>query len=48
MGNAALSLLNLCCHLLDRQLQAQGAAFEQEGRFSEHLYRVRRQGQSGP
>ena len=42
-ANAALSLLNLCCHLLDRQLKSQAAAFEAEGGFSERLYRVRRQ-----
>ena len=40
-ANAALSLLNLCCYLLDRQLAAQAAAFEKEGGFSERLYRVR-------
>jgi four helix bundle suffix protein len=43
VANAALSLLNLCCHLLDRQLEAQAAAFENEGGFTERLYR-RRQG----
>jgi four helix bundle suffix protein len=42
-ANAALSLLNLCCHLLDRQLAAQARAFEKEGGFTERLYRVRRQ-----
>jgi four helix bundle suffix protein len=42
-ANAALSLLNLCCHLLDRQLEAQAAAFVEEGGFTERLYRVRRQ-----
>jgi len=41
VANAALSLLNLCCHLLDRQLTAQAAAFEKEGGFTERLYRVR-------
>jgi four helix bundle suffix protein len=41
VANAALSLLNLACHLLDRQLAAQAAAFEAEGGFSERLYRVR-------
>ena len=41
-ANAALSLLNLCCHLLDRQLAAQAAAFEREGGFTERLYRLRR------
>jgi four helix bundle suffix protein len=40
-ANAALSLLNLCCHLLDRQLLAQARAFENEGGFTERLYRVR-------
>jgi four helix bundle suffix protein len=34
VANAALSLLNLCCHLLDRQLRAQEAAFEREGGFT--------------
>jgi len=42
-ANAALSLLNLCCHLLDRQLAAQAKAFEDEGGFTERLYRVRNQ-----
>lgn len=40
-ANAALSLLNLAGHLLDRQLAAQAAAFEKEGGFTERLYRVR-------
>ena len=41
VANAALSLLNLCCHLLDRQLAAQAQAFENEGGFTERLYRIR-------
>jgi four helix bundle suffix protein len=41
VANAALSLLNLCCYLLDRQLAAQAAAFEREGGFTERLYRIR-------
>jgi four helix bundle suffix protein len=41
VANAALSLLNLCCYLLDRQLAAQAKAFEAEGGFTERLYRVR-------
>ena len=41
-ANGALALLNLACYLLDRQLAAQAAAFEQEGGFSERLYRQRR------
>jgi four helix bundle suffix protein len=40
-ANAALSLLNLSCHLLDRQLAAQAERFENEGGFTERLYRVR-------
>jgi four helix bundle suffix protein len=46
VANAALSLLNLCCHLLDRQLQAQAHAFENEGGFTERLYRIRKQKRS--
>jgi len=42
-ANAALSLLNLCCYLLDRQLAVQARAFENEGGFTERLYRVRQQ-----
>jgi four helix bundle suffix protein len=41
VANAALSLLNLCCYLLDRQLVAQAEAFENEGGFTERLYRIR-------
>ncbi|RKY05264.1 MAG: four helix bundle protein [Planctomycetota bacterium] len=43
VANAALSLLNLACYLLDRQLTAQAEAFENEGGFTERLYRVRTQ-----
>lgn len=43
VANAALSLLSLCCHLLDRQLEAQARAFEKEGGFTERLHRIRRQ-----
>ncbi len=41
VANAALSLLNLACYLLGRQLAAQAEAFEHEGGFTERLYRVR-------
>lgn len=41
VANAALSLLNLACHLLDRQIAAQAEGFEKEGGFTERLYRVR-------
>ncbi len=47
LANAALSLLNLCCHLLDRQLAAQAEAFEREGGFTERLYRYRTQRRGG-
>ncbi|HYD49377.1 MAG TPA: four helix bundle suffix domain-containing protein [Terriglobales bacterium] len=41
VANAALSLLNLACHLLDRQLEALAAAFEHNGGFTERLHRIR-------
>lgn len=40
-ANAALSLLNLCCYLLDRQLKHLSDSFENEGGFTERLYRFR-------
>jgi four helix bundle suffix protein len=43
VANAALSLLNLCCFLLDRQLAVQAEVFEKEGGFTERLYRIRQQ-----
>ena len=43
VANGALSLLNLTCFLLDRQIAAQAAAFEQQGGFTERLYRVRQE-----
>lgn len=48
VANAALSLLNLCRDLLQRQLDAQAAAFEEEGGFTERLYRVRSQRRRRP
>ncbi len=41
-ANGALSLINLCCYLLDNQINTQGEAFEKEGGFTERLYRVRK------
>jgi four helix bundle suffix protein len=41
VANAALSLLNLCCYFLDRQIAAQAKRFENEGGFTERLYKVR-------
>lgn len=40
-ANAALVLINVAAALLGRQIDAQAAAFEQEGGFTERLYRVR-------
>jgi four helix bundle suffix protein len=40
-ANAALSLLNLVCYLLNRQIERLALDFENEGGFSERLYRVR-------
>ena len=46
-ANAALSLLNVCCYLLDRQLAAQAQAFENQGGFTERLYRRRQERRRG-
>jgi four helix bundle suffix protein len=40
-ANGALSLLNLCLYLLNRQLQSQAKNFEEEGGFTERLYQKR-------
>ncbi len=40
-ANTALVLLAVACSLLDRQIAAQAKAFENEGGFTERLYRVR-------
>ena len=40
-ANAALVLIVVASSLLDRQIAALSSAFEQEGGFSERLYRVR-------
>ena len=40
-ANGALSLLNLCIHLVGNQMDAQADAFEKEGGFTERLYRRR-------
>lgn len=42
VANAALSLLNLCCYFLNRQLAAQAEAFEKDGGFTERLYQHRK------
>jgi four helix bundle suffix protein len=43
VANAALSLLNVACFLLDRQIAALEETFVEEGGFTECLYRVRNQ-----
>ena len=50
MANTALSLLNLACRLLDRQLASQSRHFLEEGGFTERLYRLRsaKRRSSGP
>ncbi len=40
-ANGALSLLNLACYLLDRQVERLAQDFENKGGFTERLYRVR-------
>ena len=40
-ANAVLSLLNLACWLLDRQVERLATEFEKQGGFTERLYRVR-------
>ena len=41
VANAALSLLNVACYLLDRQVASQAEAFQREGGFTERLYHAR-------
>jgi four helix bundle suffix protein len=40
-ANAALVLIGVACALLGRQIEAQAAAFTEEGGFTERLYRIR-------
>jgi four helix bundle suffix protein len=40
-SNGVLVLLSVTCALLDRQLAAQANAFQNEGGFTERLYRMR-------
>lgn len=41
IANVALSLLNIACYLLDRQVKRLADDFTDKGGFSERLYRVR-------
>jgi len=40
-ANAALVLIGVACALLDRQIEAQAAAFTEKGGFTERLHRIR-------
>jgi len=46
-ANAALSTLHLACRLLDKQISHLAQEFEQNGGFTERLYRVRMQNRNG-
>ncbi len=46
-ANGALSLLNLACYLLDRQVERLAQDFENEGGFTERLYKVRTEKRRG-
>jgi four helix bundle suffix protein len=48
VANGALSLLNVCLHLLKQQLASQADAFVRRGGFTERLYRVRSAARRGP
>jgi four helix bundle suffix protein len=43
VANGALSLLNICCYLLDQQINRLAKDFEEKGGFTERLYRIRTQ-----
>ncbi len=46
-ANGALSLINLACYLLDRQVARLAKDFETEGGFTERLYRIRKEKRDG-
>ena len=47
-ANAALVLVGVATALLNRQIASLAAAFEQEGGFTERLYRTRQQRRRSP
>ena len=47
-ANAALVLLGVACSLLSRQVAAQAKAFEEQGGFTERLYRIRNDRRRNP
>jgi four helix bundle suffix protein len=46
-ANAALVLIGVACALLDRQIASLARSFEEEGGFTERLYRVRKATREG-
>ncbi len=46
-ANGALCLINLCCYLLDRQIDGLAKSFESNGGFTERLYRIRSEKRRG-
>jgi four helix bundle suffix protein len=47
-ANAILVLITVACSLLDRQVRSLAETFEQEGGFTERMYRVRREKRGKP
>ena len=47
VANATLSLLNLTCYLLDQQIKKLAIDFENDGGFTEKLYRFRKSKREG-
>ncbi len=47
-ANGVLTLINVACSLLNKQLQAQADAFTKEGGFTERLYRTRTTNRKSP
>lgn len=47
-ANGALALIAVACALLDRQVAALAKSFEEEGGFTERLYRTRKSRRDGP
>ena len=47
IANGALALIKVSCSLLDRQISAQAEAFEEQGGFTERLYRWRKRRSNG-
>jgi four helix bundle suffix protein len=48
MANGALALINVASALLGRQIEAQAAAFERDGGFTERLYATRQARRRSP